>query len=411
MKVLLSAYACRPHAGSEPSVGWNWTKEISKFNKVWVMTIPENKKHIEKECKKRPLKNAKWVYFDIPLFGFLKNSKIGIRLHYFLWQIQAYFVARKLNRNLGFGAIQHLTYVNYWMPSFLPLLPIPFIWGPVGGGESIPKKFLSSISFKHRILEYLRVAVRWINEKTFAKIAAKRAKITIAVTKETALRLEKLGCKNIKIESQLLINNDDPFLAYGKDFLVQNKKKPVNIPDEFRMVSIGRLLPWKGYHLSLAAFADFSNEFPNSKYWIVGDGPEMGNLIKMARKHKINDNVKFFGNISRQKALQKIQQSHVLVHPSLHDSGAWVCIEAMALNTPVICLNLGGPGLNVCENTGIKIEANEPEAAVLELSNAMGKLAKNPNLRDNLGNQARKHAINNFSIKKSKFIRDLYSIL
>src|SRR2546430_4418443 len=43
-------------------------------------------------------------------------------------------------------------------------------------------------------------------------------------------------------------------------------------------------------------------------------------------------------------------------HPSLHDSGGWVCLEAMAAGRPVICLDLGGPGYQVTEESGIKID-------------------------------------------------------
>ena len=50
----------------------------------------------------------------------------------------------------------------------------------------------------------------------------------------------------------------------------------------------------------------------------------------------------------------------MLIHPSLHDSGGWVCLEAMAAGRPVICLDLGGPGLQVTEKTGIKVKASTP---------------------------------------------------
>lgn len=31
MKILFSAYACEPGKGSEPGVGWNWGRQITRF--------------------------------------------------------------------------------------------------------------------------------------------------------------------------------------------------------------------------------------------------------------------------------------------------------------------------------------------------------------------------------------------
>lgn len=57
MKILLSAYACEPHIGSEPEVGWKWATELSKMgNDVYVITRLNNKENIEQELKKKKLK-------------------------------------------------------------------------------------------------------------------------------------------------------------------------------------------------------------------------------------------------------------------------------------------------------------------------------------------------------------------
>jgi glycosyltransferase involved in cell wall biosynthesis len=49
--------------------------------------------------------------------------------------------------------------------------------------------------------------------------------------------------------------------------------------------------------------------------------------------------------------LEQLADGHVLVPPSLHDSGGCVCLEPMAAGRPVIRLDLGGPALEVTEET------------------------------------------------------------
>jgi glycosyltransferase involved in cell wall biosynthesis len=77
------------------------------------------------------------------------------------------------------------------------------------------------------------------------------------------------------------------------------------------------------------------------------------------------------------------------MNPSLHDSGGWVALEAMAAGRPVICLDLGGPALQVSEATGIKIPATTPKQVVADLASALEQLAGDPSRRARLGEAAR----------------------
>jgi glycosyltransferase involved in cell wall biosynthesis len=158
----------------------------------------------------------------------------------------------------------------------------------------------------------------------------------------------------------------------------------------FRLVSIGNLLHWKGFELSLRGFARFQSQFPATEYWIMGDGPERKRLERLAHKLGIAAKVRFWGNIPRAEVLEKLADCDVLVHPSLHDSGGCVCLEAMAAGRPVVCLDLGGPALLVTEDSGIKVPATSPENVVSSLAARMMQLAEDPELRFSLGVAARR---------------------
>jgi len=98
-----------------------------------------------------------------------------------------------------------------------------------------------------------------------------------------------------------------------------------------------------------------------------------------------------------------------LVHPSLHDSGGWVCLEAMAAGRPVICLDLGGPALQVTQETGIKVPAISPDQAIRDLAAAMVKLATDPALRARMGQAARPRVREHFNWdKKCDFMMRIY---
>ena len=67
-------------------------------------------------------------------------------------------------------------------------------------------------------------------------------------------------------------------------------------------------------------------------------------------------------------------------------------IEAMSAAKPVICLDIGGPGLHVTEECGIKISPTLPDETVVNIANALIQLYQNDNLRSRLGQGAYRRA-------------------
>lgn len=385
MKILLSAYACEPGRGSEPGVGWNMAFEVAKHHQVWVFTSNTHRLAIEAELAIRPIPNLNFVYFDP--FGWVydwtkegKRPQWSIHLHYYLWQIWAYFVALPLHRQICFDLVQHVTYVRYSSPSFLAFLPVPFLWGPVGGGESAPRSFWQDFSLRGKIYETLRDLARWLGEcDPFVRLTAVRSVLAFATTEDTAKRLRQIGASNVQVFSQV---------GLPKEEITSLAQHAMPSTATVRFISIGRLLHWKGFHLGLRAFAQAG--LPDAEYWILGDGPELKRLQTLVADLGITHQVKFWGSLPRAQSLSKLGESHVLVHPSLHDSGGLVCLEAMAAARPVICLDLGGPAVQVTSETGFKVSAHNPDQAVRDLASAMLCLARSPELRMSMGQSGQK---------------------
>ncbi|MDX2230100.1 MAG: glycosyltransferase [Leptolyngbyaceae cyanobacterium bins.349] len=377
MKVLLSAYACEPGRGTELGVGWNTAWEIAKYHEVWVLTRPDDgREAIERELERNPNPNLHFVYFTLPILGGgWRWGSIAFLIHYYLWQVQAYFVARDLHQKIGFDVAHHVTFVRHSTPSFLSLLPIPFIWGPVGGGESAPDPFWKDFSWRNKVYETLRSAARWFGERDpFARMTARRSVIVRVTTQDTAVRVQQMGAKQVEVF---------PEASLTKEEIVRLMHFASPDTTAVRFISMGRLLHWKGFHLGLRAFAQAS--LPDAEYWVLGDGPERQRLEALVQDLGIAHQVTFWNRLPRDEALQKLGSCTALVHPSLHDSGGWVCLEAMTAARPVICLDLGGPAIQVTAETGFKVDAPDPDKAVQGLAAAMVQLANDPALRSSMG--------------------------
>jgi glycosyltransferase involved in cell wall biosynthesis len=381
MKILLSAYACEPNRGSEPGVGWNIAWELAKYNEVWVLTRPDDgREAIEAELARNPQPNLHIVYFTLPILGgFWQWGSIAFVLHYYLWQVQAYFVAKKLHFQIDFDLAHHVTFVRYSSPSFISLLPIPFVWGTVGGAEAAPQPFWQDFNARAKIYEIMRALAHKVGERDpFARLTAQKSAIARVTTEDTAIRVRQMGALQIAIVPEAALSQED---------IAQMSEFPILDSFPVRFISMGRLLHWKGFHLGIRAFA--RADIPNAEYWILGDGVEADKLQFLATELGVADRVKFWGNLERSQTLNKLSQCHVLVHPSLHDSGGWVCLEGMAAGRPILCLDLGGPGVQVTPETGIKIPARNPEQAVINLAEAMVRLASDRQLRSSLGKAGR----------------------
>jgi glycosyltransferase involved in cell wall biosynthesis len=402
LKILISAYACRPDKGSEPGVGWNMAREISSHHNVWVLTRVNNQESIEAELRKNPAPNLHVIYSDLP--GFLariKQERWEIHVHYYLWQLQAYATACKLHQEVNFDIAHHVTYGRYCDPSYLAFINIPFVWGPVGGAESAPKAFWDDFGVKGRIYERLRALSRWMGEKNpLTKATVKHSAVAIAATQETAEHLKMMGVQNIKmIAGQTGITEQE--LNEFQTLAKTSKDRPV------RFLSLGRLLHWKGFHLGLQAFVQA--QLPECEYWIIGDGPERKRLEDFAKESSSNRQIKFLGNIPRNEALSALGECDVLIHPSLHDFSPTVCLEAMAAGRPVICLNIGGPAGQITQETGIRVSANNPIQTVKEISDSMIHLASNPELRIQMGTAGQKRVSDYYTwTNKRQFMTQIY---
>jgi glycosyltransferase involved in cell wall biosynthesis len=277
--------------------------------------------------------------------------------------------------------VHHVTLGAYWKPSFLALLPVRFVWGPVGGGEKIPRGMRSALGIKGKIREILRdIAQRCGGLDPFVRLTARKAELVLAATPETQERVRALGARRVAVLSHVGLPAEE---------IQQLAQVPIGHEGPFRILSLGRLLHWKGHELALRAFQQLHRQVPEAEYWIIGNGPERRRLETLTGRMGLSERVTFWGELPRATGMRRLSECDVLLHPSLHDSGAWVCAEAMAAARPVVCLDCGGPAMVVTPETGFKITPGSPKQVVGDLAAALCLLALDADRRRRMGVAAR----------------------
>ena len=380
MKILLSAFACSPGRGSEPGVAWGFIQRAALQNEVWVITNIHNKPFIEAEMQKGKHSSVNYIYISPKLFMKLAyRSSLSHYLYYGAWQVEALRVARRLHHEVGFDIVHHLTYMNPWIPSLLGWVGPPFIW-TAGNVERTPWSYIQRMPWRGKLQEVLRNLAVSFGMFVSGFLAARRAALILSASPP------ERWSKRLPVRHFPLGGLTEEDLKRIPRTETHNQQTP------FRVVSIGRMLPWKGFDLGLQAFAKLQQKYPESEYWLIGEGPEKSRLEALARRLGVSYAVHFFGEVPRREVFSHLAKASVLLHPGLRESFGYVVVEALAAGVPVICLDQGALSRIVQEGIGIKIKAKSPEQVVEAMSEAMYALAIDPARRRAMGDIAFKYA-------------------
>jgi len=389
LRVLACAFACSPGGcrglgDGEAVLGWNIVKQLARFHEVWVLTHIWNREGIEaSEAKLDP--NVQICYFDAPRgFRFLRRLQGAFQIYAYLWQIKAYFVARRLHKQNRFDLFHHVTYANDWMASHIgALLPVPYVRGPGGGAQRTPKGFLHEYRFRDRVWERIRSAgQRVLRSDPFFVLGQRRARAILVCNREA---LEALPAKWEKKALHFPVNG-----VTADDFAADSP--PGSSDGRFQVFSAGKLLHWKGFGLAVRAFSRFAGKHPEAEFVIAGDGPELPRLQALVQELGIEGKVRFERWLPRQEVLSRMSASDVFLYGSIREGGGAIVVEAMAAGAPVVCLDSSGPGIHITDECGVKIRPESPGQVEREMAAALEKLYADPELRRRLGRAARQRA-------------------
>jgi colanic acid/amylovoran biosynthesis glycosyltransferase len=163
-------------------------------------------------------------------------------------------------------------------------------------------------------------------------------------------------------------------------------------------VSVGRLSSEKGQRGLLEAFAEVRGRLPGARLDMVGGGPLHAELVALAEALGVTDAVRFHGPLSETDTLAVTARADILVLPSFMEGLPVVIIEAMALGKPVIASGVAGiPELVRDGVNGLLVPPSHWRA----LTDAMTRLASDPELRDRLGSAARAAVADEFAIDRA----------
>lgn len=370
MKILVSAFACLPNAGSEGGVGWRWAMEWAREHEVVVITDTWRRAEVEKYLSDHPVSNPRFIFYRPDWLIRVPINGLTVQALYQFWQIGLLSYVRQLNLREKFDLAHHVTYGVFRQPSLIGHAGIPLVFGPVGGGEDAPWCLKQSLSPGQRIRELVRSGLNWFARyDPLLRWGLKGSSLILAKTLATARALPE----GFEAKTQIALEIGT-ILREG----VSPRALPANRP--LRLLFAGRLLGWKGVHLGIGAVAHARSRGVSVELHIIGDGPAAGRLHEQAEALGIEDVVHWQKLVPQAELFAKYREMDGVLFPSLHDSSGNVVVEALSFALPVICLDLGGPADIVTDDCGFVVPtAGLDEAGVVcALGESICNLADDP---------------------------------
>lgn len=409
MKVLASVYACSPYDGSERAVGWNWLKELNKFHEITALTSHVYKSDIDDYLAKNPgeMVHTQFVYIDVPHTSWHVGYRLE-RLYYMLWQKQAVKIAKELLKKDRYDLVHHITYVTCILPTEMYKLGIPFLYGPVSGGENIPSVIGYPMSVKSRITEFIRTGAQYFFRATpnFSR-TMQNATLILTTTEETKSIIPRKYHSKVEVFQSIGLSEEI--------FYPEPLPKPERTP---RFLMAGRMLYWKGFEMGIAAFVKALETDFKGELVVLGDTENnpayeayKEYLKKLSGKYYDHE-IKFVSKVEHSKMKNFYDEFDVFINCSLRDSGCFVVMEAMSRGLPVIVVNTGGPKVNTINNSAVKIEPASMQQMVKQISDAIIDLGTDKEKRERMGKAARKHAFEIFLLeKRTEKMCDYYKLV
>lgn len=369
MRILISAFSCAPGRGSEPEVGLQAVLIAASQHEVWAITERDNIAPLREFFEDHPAGGRiHLIGLDVGGIRALVKDRVGLltfHWYYAAWQRRLAEVAVRLDSEIDFQVVHHVTLAAYWSRAGVAAVNKPLIWGPVGGGTTAPISMFPAMGFVGGIGDLIRTFSRPIIASiTGAQRIAERAAVVLAQNPETAGRFPQSAL--VRILPNGLV------AAQSLDRPSATRPEPNLAP---RILVSGRLVGWKGTSLAVRAMFHIRNT--EATLEIFGDGTQRRRLQRLVKRLRLGSRVYFHGNVPRDELLAAFGSASALIHPALHDESPLTVVEALALGIPVVCLDRGGPRVIASYWPNVPkrlVPASTPAATVRLLASALDEV-------------------------------------
>ena len=396
MKILISAYSCNPYLGSEDWFGWSAVRCLAQDHELHLVTNGRNRESFARAGAEALIPPGVNCHFAGQFKPWHPNRFIA---RFQGWNEYVDFsrdilpIARELHREEKFDAAHHLTAASWRVASPLWQLGIPLIFGPIGGYEQFPLRFLPILSFQAAAFELLRMTSNLISRCSPAvRNCLRQSAHVFAANFET----EQL-VKTLRGTDQGVTRLQPGFYPATTiaDFAHHGAAKSLDGP--LRLFAGGNMEGRKGVALALEALAGAKSNGVAFHYHLAAGGPEIPHLKKLAARLGLEREVLFTNGLRGEDYRRELGATHIFLLPSFRESTGLTMMEAMMAGCVPVVADCGGPGFIVTAESGYKIPVESRKQMVASLARAITEMYHDRNIISAKGAAARQRIATAFS--------------
>ncbi len=382
-KILLSAYACHPEDVSEPGVAWRQVASLVKrgrFN-ITLLTRSKNVGPIRDALRFEGYE-ANVIGIDLPGWArFWKRGHLTRHIYYYIWQLIAYRVAQRLDREVSFDVVHHISFMSV-RTNMVPFLRPPSIVGPVGGAQLPPKGFGSILRdpIKERLRTFtifmMRISPLW---RSFVA----KANLIILANRDNLWIIPEH--KRFKCVVRQIGWSDD-----SNPHEMVSRRNNSSTDKTIRLYWGGRLVGWKGLEILLRALSHVRNKDVDFFLNITGKGPNEAYYKQLVKDIDLAKFVRFHDWIGFDHVHEMQAAADIYVFTSLHETTGTALMEMMAMGKPIVVIDHAGPGEIISDECAMKVPVNSGvDAAIRSCADHIVTLSRDPELRQHFGYAAK----------------------
>jgi glycosyltransferase involved in cell wall biosynthesis len=289
-------------------------------------------------------------------------------LRYNLWHRRAYQIARNLHQRMRFDLVHQLNLCGFREPGYLWKLDAPFIWGPLGGAQNYPWRFLTAAGLSGATGESIRNLLNsW--QMRFSRRVGKAAGKAAMVLTATTTNGRALASRCQSPPRVVLEVGVDP---------VQAPPRTSQNGAPLRILWSGVFEHRKALHLLLEAAAELPAEVVG-EIRILGRGPLAARWKRIAERLGVEPRCRWLGWIDRHLTAEQYRWADLFAFTSLRDTTGTVLLESLAAGTPIMCFDHQGAADVVTDNCGVRLPVTSPKDAVRRLRETLIRLHGNRN--------------------------------
>ncbi len=332
IRVAQIVYDCIPNAGSDPGIGWHSVVCASAEGfEVHAITKASNRRAIEATA---PLPGVTWHYIDAPeRFGPLKVGRsLGDTIHLSRWLPKARDLCTELAEADKIDLTHFVTFTAHWMPVPLAEVPVPHVFGPVGGGERSPAQLLDRPVDRASAGARNLFQTALTRTPTWNRLLKADRTIVLSASRATTERLRSRGVEVFETWRTGCLPNT---LIAQTDAIEPDRNSGTTI------VMSGRQLRWKGHDLAINAMPIVLQRHPDASLLILGSGPEHQNLVDEVAAAGLNEHIRFHDQVDRNVERAIIAGADCFLFPSRRDTGSTLVPLVQVMGVPIAAFATG----------------------------------------------------------------------